>query len=333
MKGRGFARAGALVGLALLASCTLPEERTKPKTPAVVCPARPPVKGMVLATIHEFHLANSGFPFSRLGDVLDAYRPDMILIDTPPETIKGEHPEDASVELEYIKYVASTRSTDLVSIAPDRDDTPVSPQAEKGDEDALAREAGFLSDPQANNLTFDQANGPAGTEKIAAALNARERYLKGDPDFVRREAWLEHGVDKILNDKQPKRVLLIVDPINRAPLEAHLYERGLDIMNPVKVVSASKEKRDESAVPSAVLATWNDRLNALQDRLHRLRAGADRSWLEYRVNVYQIAVDKHGSCCVALDMLQPPTAEANDTRPIDRTPGKPNKKKTKKKHH
>jgi hypothetical protein len=320
MKGAAFPPWGALVALAILAGCTLPEERTKPKTPAVVCPPEPPNKAMVLATIHEFHLANSGFPFSRLGDVLDAYRPDMILIDTPPETLKGEHPEDASVELEYIRYVASTRSTDLVSISPDREDTPIGPQPEKGDEDALAREAGFLSDPQANNLTFEQSNGLDGTLKIAAGLNARKRYLKGDPDFVRREAWLEHSVDKVLDAKQPKRVLVIVDPINRAPLEAHLYERGMGILNPVTLVAKSKEKRDESAVPSSVLSTWTERLNALQDRLHRLRPGADRSWLEYRVNVYQIAVDKHGSCCVSLDMLQPPTPNA-DTHPIDRSPG------------
>lgn len=322
MKGTVF----GLAAVGMLAACTLPEERQKPKTPQVVCPPEPPVKGMVLATIHEFHLANSGFPFSRLGDALDAYRPDMILIDTPPEALKGEHPEDASVELEYIKYVASTRSTDLISIAPDREDPPISPKPEKGDEDALAREAGFLTDPQGNNLTFDQSNGLDGTQKLDAALNARKRYLLGDPDFVRREAWLERDVDRILNDKQPKRVLVIVDPINRAPMEAHLYERGLKMLNPVKVVSESKEKRDESTVPSAVLSAWSERLMALQNRLHRLRPGSDRSYLEYKVNVFQIAVDKHGSCCVALDMLQPPAADTGDSHPIDRTP------KTKKKH-
>jgi len=311
---------GVVFGLAvvMLAGCTLPEERQKPKAPVVTCPPEPPVKGMVLATIHEFHLANAGFPFSRLGDVLDAYRPDMILVDTPAATLRGEHPEDASIELEYIKYIASTRATDLVSIAPDREDSPLSPQVDKGDEDALARAAGFLNDPQANNLTFEQSNGADGSRKIAAALNARERYLQGDPDDVRREAWLEHSVDKVLDEKQPKRVLVIVDPINRALLEAHLYERGLGMVNPVKAVSQSKEKRDETSVPSGVLSVWNERLNALQDRLHRLRPGVDRSWLEYRVNVFQIAVDKHGSCCVSLDMLQPPTSTNVDTHPIDR---------------
>lgn len=302
------------------AACTLPEERTKPKTPVVVCPVEPPVKAMVLATIHEFHLAQAGYPFAKLGDALDAYHPDMILIDVAQEALKGAHPEEASIELEYIKYVAGTRSTDLIAIAPDREDPALNVRPEKGDEDALQREAGWLTEPLANNLSFEAANGVEGSNKILAAINARIRYLKGDPDWSRREASLERQADKVLADKNPKRVLVIVDPLNRAALEAHLFERGLGIVNPVKAVTDSKEKRDENAVPSAVLSTWTEQLAALQDRLHRLRPGTDRSWLEYKVNVYQLAVDKHGSCCVSLDLLQPPSASASavEQRPIDR---------------
>ncbi len=313
-------------------SCTLPEERTKPKTPTVVCPAEPPVKAMVLATIHEFHLAQVNYPFSRLGDALDSYRPDMILVDMPQDALKGAHPEDASIELEYIKYVAGTRSTDLVAIGPDREDPPLNLRPEKGDEDALQREAGWIAEPLANNMTFEAANGPEGSLKILAALNARVRYLKGDPDWSRREAALEKQTDKALADKNPKRVLVIVDPINRAPLEAHLFEHGLGIVNPVKMVNDAKEKREET-VQAAVISTWSDHLGLLQDRLHRLRPGTDRSWLEYKVNVYRLAVDKHGGCCISLDMLQPPgggggtttttTTTTTDDRPIDR----PHKKK------
>ena len=60
-----------------------------------------------------------------------------------------------------------------------------------------------------------------------------------------------------------------------------------------------------------------DQLNALQGRLHRLHPGEDRTWLEYKVNLYQLAVDKHGTCCLQIDALTPPTAAA-DTRPLDR---------------
>ncbi len=324
MKGRVF----ALVALGMLANCTLPDERAKAKAPCPVCPPEPPTKAMVLATVHEYHLANAGFPFSKLGDALDAYRPDMILIDAPQDALKGGHPEDASIELEYIRYIAGTRSTDLVAIGPDREDPLLNLRAEKGDEDALAREGASLLDAQANNLSFEQANGVEGSMKILAGLNARLRYLKGDPDVSRREAWLEHSVDKVLNEKQPKRVLVIVEPINRAMLEAHLFSRGMGVMNPVKVVNESKEKREENSVPSAVLSVWTEQLMNLQNRLHRLKPGADRSWLEYRVNVYQIAVDKHGSCCVGLDMLQTPSGGGgggggpaptkDEQRPIDR---------------
>jgi hypothetical protein len=266
---------------------------------------------MVLATIHEFHLAQAAFPFSRLGDAMDAYRPDMVLIDVPQDALKGTHPEDASIELEYIKHVAGTRSTDLVAVGPEREETSATPKPEKGDEDALAREAGWLTEPGANNMTFDQANGIEGSQKILAALSARVRYLKGDPDWARREAWLEMQVDKVLVEKQPKRVLVIVDPVNRAQLEMHLFERGIGIVNPVKAVNDSKEKRDENAVPTVVLSAWHEHLSKVQDRLHRLRPGQDRTWLEYKVNIYQLAIDKHGTCCVTLDLLQGPNAQQN----------------------
>src|ERR1022692_4491160 len=81
----------------LLAGCTFPDERQKAKAPTLFCPPEPPTKGMGLATIHEFHLAQSGYPFARLGAALDAYRPDMILVDMPQDALKGAHPEDASV--------------------------------------------------------------------------------------------------------------------------------------------------------------------------------------------------------------------------------------------
>jgi hypothetical protein len=321
MKRLMFLLGTAAVGAAF-AACTLPDERSKPKTPQVVCPAEPPMKAMVVATIHQFHLAQSGYPFSKLGDTMDAYRPDMILVDTPAEILKGSNPEDASIEIEYIKYIASTRATDIIAIGPTHEDRPLNIKPEKGEEDALGTFAANLIDPLAANLTFEQANGPEGSQKILAALNTRVRYLKGDPDVARREAWLEVETDRVLADKQPKRVLVIVDPINRAPLEEHLFEKGLKMLNPVVVVTESKERREEN-VPAVVVSTWTEQLNALQSRLHRLRPSDDRSWLEYKVNLYQLAIDKHGTCCLQLDALTPPSAAAIvDARPLDR-PHKP----------
>src|SRR5678815_3016497 len=142
MKLHHFGRFFGVVTLVALGACTLPDESKKAKAPCPVCPPEPPTKAMVLATIHEFHLAQAAYPFSRLGDAMDAYRPDMILVDVPQDALKGTHPEEASIELEYIKHVAGTRATDLIAVGPDREETPVNPKAEKGDEDALAREAG-----------------------------------------------------------------------------------------------------------------------------------------------------------------------------------------------
>jgi hypothetical protein len=323
----------ALAGLALLAGCQIGEERQKAKAPVVQCPPEPPIKGMVLATIHQFHLANSAYPFSRIGDVLDAYRPDLILVDVGVETLKGSHPEDGPLDLEYIKYVASTRSTEVVPIGLDSEDPPIAPRAEKSDEEALAKEGG-PTDPVAwMNLGFEEANSVDAGKKMLAELNARTRYLKGNPDWARHEAWLETAADKAIADKKAKKVIAIVTPMYRAALEGHFYAMGMGIKNPVKVASESADKRDESQVPSVVLSTWHDYLAALQNRVHRMHAGQDRTWLEFRVNVFQLAVDRHGTCCVSLDMVTPPAAGAaatpvpkgDEPRPIDR-PKTPKKK-------
>jgi len=295
------------LGLVLLAACQLPEERQKAKTPQVQCPPEPPIKGMVLATIHQYHLANSGYPFSRVGDVLDAYRPDLIMVDVGTETLKGTHPEEGPIDLEYIKYLASTRSTEVVAIGLDSEDPPIAPKADKSDEEALGKEGGSF-DATAMNLSFQDANGIEQGKKLLSQLNARTRYIKGNPDWARHEAWLEYAADKALDEKKPKRVLAIVEPIYRPALEAHLYAMGLGIKNPVKVVSESPDKRDETQVPSVVLSTWHDHLASLQNRVHRLHAGADRTWLEWKVGVYQLAVDRHGTCCVSVELMTPPAA-------------------------
>ncbi len=305
-----------LLGLgALSAACQIGEERQRAKAPQVQCPPEPPVKGMVLATIHQFHLANTAYPFSRIGDVLDAYRPDLIMVDVGQETLKGTHPEDGPIDLEYIKYIASTRSTEVVPIGLDSEDPPIAPRADKSDEDALAKEGGPLDSPTAMNLSFEDANGVDPGKKLLSQLNARTRYVKGNPDWARHEAWLEYAADKIMDEKKPKRVLAIVDPFFRPSLEAHFYAMGMGIKNPVKMATESPDKRDETQIPTVVLSTWHDHLSALQNRVHRLKAGADRSWLEWKVNVFQLAVDRHGTCCVSLDMVTPP-APGQVVKPI-----------------
>src|SRR5258708_21685540 len=107
--------------------CRPPEKGAKSGEIAKECPTPPPepdMYAMVVGTVLEYHLVNSVYPFSKIGDSMDAFRPDLIVIDQPAEVLK-ERPEEASVEVEYIKYVAGTRASDVESIDTNRVDPEI----------------------------------------------------------------------------------------------------------------------------------------------------------------------------------------------------------------
>src|SRR5438874_275600 len=108
-------RNACLLAAAMLLTCIPPEKPAKSGELPKDCPKPPPepdMYAMVVGSLGEYHLVNSGYPFSKLGDSMDVFRPDLIVIDQAPEVIK-ERPEEASVETEYVKYVAGTRASDV----------------------------------------------------------------------------------------------------------------------------------------------------------------------------------------------------------------------------
>ncbi len=306
---RRFVLALGLFAVAAASACYLPGEKPKSAADKIPKCPEPAMYGMVLATIHEYHLADQGFPLARVGDVLDAYRPDVVLVDIPDDILKGDHPEMGPVELEYVKYIAGTRQTDVVSIAPPpRDEPPVNAQPDKLDVDALRNEVGTSLDDLTTE-SFEQLNGDEGTLKIYKGLNARTRYVKGNPDWAMHEAWLERGADKAIATAKPRKVLAIVDPEYRWALQAYFAGRGMGIKNPVKVVAKSTERREESSVPAIVLHAWQEQADKLRDRESRLQPGDDRSSIEAQLRVIEAAVDKNGGCCVSPDVLHPPQSD------------------------
>src|SRR5258708_28746151 len=111
-------RHACLIAAVMLLTCIPPEKGAKSGEIPKECPKPPPepdMYAMVVGTVLEYHLVNSGYPFSKIGDSMDAFRPDLIVIDQPAEDLK-ERPEEASVEGEYIKYVSGTRTNAVKSI-------------------------------------------------------------------------------------------------------------------------------------------------------------------------------------------------------------------------
>lgn len=278
-----------------------------------LCPPEPEQTALVIATIGDKHLSTNGYSFSRIGDAIDAYRPDVILIDVHPKMIKGDRALEAPLEVAYIDYAASTKSTDVFAIGEVRDELPIAPKADKEDEGALAKEGSGLDDLMVGS--FDEVNGPEGTHKIMNIVNARARYLKGNPDWARHEAWIEHQADAALDVKKPSRVMLVTSAPYRFALEQHMRQRGFGVKEPLAVMKGATEEREANTVSENVLNEWKRQADDLRNDLRSVHPVHDRAWLEWRVAVVELALRRNGGCCVQPDELPgPPAPPATDTK-------------------
>jgi hypothetical protein len=292
-----------LVFVAGLVTCIPPE---KPAQSAQKeCPKPPPepdMYAMVIASVHEYHLVTNGYPFSKIGDAMDAFRPDLTVIDEAPVVMK-ERPEEASVETEYVKYIAGTRASDVEAIATARVDPEVEFHVEAADDAALKPSDEFME--TLVGLGFEEANSQETAVKIMNAHNARQRFAKGEPNYTRREAWLEKGTDEAIARHHPKRLLVVVDGSHRPALEAHLREIGAGIRSPVELVRAAKEAREENSVPPLVIKAWTQQLDRLRERLSSMKKDSpQRQWMQTQANIMQAAVDRNGQCCVSPDRFK-----------------------------
>ncbi len=74
--------------------------------------AEPDLVATVVGTIGREHLAKDGYPLSRIADIIDVFKPDMLLIQVRPDAYKQLHLEDASFEMTYVNGVAGTAGVD-----------------------------------------------------------------------------------------------------------------------------------------------------------------------------------------------------------------------------
>lgn len=293
-------RHACLLAAVMLLTCIPPEKPAKSGEPPKDCPKLPPepeMQAMVVGSLGEYHLVNSGYPFSKLGDAMDAFRPDLVLIDQSPEVIK-ERPEEASVEVEYVKYIAGTRAGDVEPIDTNRVDDDVKLPIEAADDAQIKPAVEYLDG--LIKLGYAEANSQETALKILGAVNTQQRFGKGAPNFTRREAWLEKGIDDALAQKKPKRVMAVVYLQNRPFVEQHFREIGAGVKNPVEATKATKESREENTVPPLVIKAWTQQLDRLRDRLSRMKRDTpQKAWLQTQANIIQAAVDRSGQCCVS----------------------------------
>ena len=303
--------AGFATAWLVMSACTPTQTHTSsPSEPSRVTVPEPELQAMVVGTIDKDHLTQGGYPLSKLGDVFDAFKPDLVLVQIRPDAYKDNKLEDGPFEMAYVNTVAGSRGIDVEPIDYYKDsDYGASPPApDPSEADQYKMEAGWLD--SLSPYTFEQANTRETSLKILDATNASMRFLKGNPVWSRRVAWITHNAAEAVKKRKAKKVLAFVNILLRPYVEMRLMSTGAVLREPVEVVNKSGESREVGTVPQPVVVEWQRGLDRLRDKLPR--RGPERTPILAKIAILEAAVNKQGACCVAPNVLIPPPDPAAD---------------------
>jgi hypothetical protein len=291
-----------LFALTALAGCE-PSERVparEPKARPCPPPPEPAYQAVVVGTIGKMHMVESRYALSKLGDVLAAFKPDLVLVAARVEPFHEGRLEDASFEMTYIANLAKQHGVAVEPIDWFRDqDLGAAPApVEPWDEAEIAKkEAEVLGLPRLYN--FEQANGTELAEKVLRANGAETRHRSGNPLAARRHAWMQHlAASAVSRHGHPKRVLAYVDVLDRPVVDGLLHGVGYTTTEPVAVVAKAKDEMI-SDIPADVMNEWKAQLDRTRARVDAAKSAPEKAFWSDRQRTLQVAVDKRATCCVS----------------------------------
>lgn len=302
---RALAAALGVLSLGVLAACGDPADKKPPKLARCPPPPEPSHASVVVGTIGKLHLVESAYPLARLGDVLAAFKPDLVLVGVRVDPYREGRLEDAPFEMTYVAHLAREHGAAIEPVDWFREeDLGAKPAAvEPWDEAEIAkREAQVLGSSRL--LTFDQANAQELEEKVFVATLAEARHRGGNPLVTRRQAWIQQlVVSAVLRHDKPHRVLAYVDVFDRPTVDLAIRALGYDPRGPADVVAGSKETMLPD-VPPAVVADWKGQIARAEANAEKAEGAARAFWSE-REKVLRVAVDRKATCCVPEASLAP----------------------------
>ncbi|HEY8075070.1 MAG TPA: hypothetical protein VIF62_13195 [Labilithrix sp.] len=292
-------RLAAVLAIGLLAC----EPERPPKTglkPPCPPPPEPDHVAVVVGTIGKLHLVESQYALPRLGDVLAAFKPDLVLVQVRVDPYKDNRLEDASFEMTYATWLAKQHGVAVEPIDWFREEDLAAPPppVEPWDAAELARrETEILAQPPL--FTFEQANAQETTQRVLGAELADRRFRGGDAVASRRRAWIEDlAISAVTRHARPKRVLAYVGVLDRPAATEALTGAGYFAKDPIDLVEKAKEKM--------VGDLSGDLVEEYKSQLARLRS-ADKSnaRVAEHAKVLEVVVEKRGACCVPQSSLRP----------------------------
>lgn len=264
-------------------ACVPREDGPSAKSKPCPTPAEPSRQATVIGTIGALHLAESQYPLTRIGDVIVAHKPDLVLLGVGVDAYRDDRLEDASFEMTYARFVAKQHGADVEAVDWLPGEPPRLEPVEPWDAESIARrEEEILRAPTL--FTFEQANGSALAQKLLLAQASESRYHAGSAASARRRGWITSLVESAVSrHEHPRRVLAVVDVKDRPLVDAVLYELGYATRTPVEVLGAANEVM-AGDLPPEVLAEW---------KRERLRSEGAQA------RVLDVAIEKRGGCCVS----------------------------------
>lgn len=305
--------------LAATSACGAADAHEKPRSVPCPPPPEPLHQAVVVGTIGKLHMVESGYPLARFGDVVAAFKPDLVLVAARVDPFREDRLEDASFEMTYVVQLAKSRGIPVEAIDWFREaDLATRAPVEPSDEVEIdKRETDVLRAPKL--YTFEQANSDELREKILLATSAAARHRGGDPHAARRRGWLEHlTFSATARHGKPARVLAFVDVFDRPVVDSTLHAAGYHGRSPSDVLAKSKEVLADNAISSDVMNTYRAELARAKERASALatspsaREGTSGSapnpevvFWEDRARVLSLVVERKATCCVTQSMLEP----------------------------
>jgi hypothetical protein len=311
---RALALAASLLLGASASGCD-PSERLparSAKAPPCPPPPEPTYQAAVVGTIGKLHLVESGYPIARLGDVLAAYKPDLVLVAVRVDAFREARFEEASFEMTYVTSLARQRGVFVEPIDWFRDEelgAPL-PAVEPWDAAEIARrDAELLTLPRL--YTFAQANSEGLLQQVLRATGAEARYRGGSPVAARRRAWMQELIaSAVTRHGRPKRVLAYVDVLDRPGADGALHALGYATQEPAAIVGKSKDELIAD-LSSDVLADWRGQKDRAGHRLLAAKTKGERAFWADQRRALEVVTDRRAACCVTQATLAPPIAEAD----------------------
>jgi hypothetical protein len=248
---------------------------------------------MVVGTEHKGHFVSPGYPLRKLEALLDAYRPDLVLVEIRPEAFALGHYEDGPIEMSYVVLLAKRRGIPVAPIDWYRDeDMGKDPPVVDADGDrTFERDWGPTAERLDSYAPFDVLNSPARAHAVLELRNAQTRLGSGEGVvWERRQAWFNHLTQDAIESHHARRALAFVGFAHRPELEASLVASGLVSIDPRSIRADALD----APVDDEVIAFWKSAIERMRARATATSNPAVKRALEAKIVYWQAAVDSRG---------------------------------------